>query len=78
MAEVVSVKSGKPYPLGSTFDGEGVNFAIFSANAHKVELCLFNESGALELEKFELKNRTGNVWHIYLSALKCLQESQNA
>ncbi|MDD4556574.1 MAG: glycogen debranching protein GlgX [Alphaproteobacteria bacterium] len=70
MAEVISVKAGKPHPLGATFDGSGVNFAIFSAHATKVELCLFNDSGAIEVEKFELKNRTGNIWHLYLSGAK--------
>ncbi|MFV0626491.1 MAG: glycogen debranching protein GlgX [Alphaproteobacteria bacterium] len=69
MAEIVSVKVGKPYPLGSTFDGSGVNFSIFSANAQKIELCLFNESGAVETERYELKNKTGNVWHTYLSGV---------
>ena len=40
---------GKSYPLGATYDGKGVNFALFSANAEKVELCLFDASGSQEL-----------------------------
>lgn len=62
----IKAKSGKPYPLGSTFDGVGVNFAIFSANATKIELCLFNDSGSKELSRYELANNTDNVWHIYI------------
>ena len=58
--------SGKPYPLGSTCCADGVNFALFSAHATKVELCLLNESGSEELERYELKNQTGNIWHIFL------------
>ncbi|MDR1694457.1 MAG: glycogen debranching protein GlgX [Lactobacillaceae bacterium] len=69
MAEV-KTKSGKPYPLGSSFDGEGVNFAIFSANATKIEVCLFNESGSKELHRHELKDNTNNIWHVYIPGLK--------
>ena len=57
---------GKPYPLGSNYDGGGVNFALFSAHAQKVELCLFDESGANELERYEITEQDNNVWHIYL------------
>ncbi len=55
---------GLPHPLGATWDGEGVNFALFSANAEKVELCLFDEGG--ERERVELVERSGDVWHGYL------------
>ncbi len=57
---------GKSYPLGSTFDGKGVNFALFSANAIKVELCIFNESGSLEIERYTINQSENNIWHIYL------------
>lgn len=69
----VKAKPGKPYPLGSSFDGEGVNFAIFSTNATKVELCLFNESGSKELNRYELVDNTNNIWHIYIPGLKAGQ-----
>ncbi|MET0536641.1 MAG: alpha-amylase family glycosyl hydrolase, partial [Xanthobacteraceae bacterium] len=59
--------AGLPYPLGSTWDGRGTNFAIFSANAHKVELCLFDAQGRRELERIALPERTADVWHGYLS-----------
>ncbi|MGO4524274.1 glycogen debranching protein GlgX [Microvirga sp. 2MCAF35] len=60
------VREGLPYPLGATWDGLGVNFAIFSANATKVELCLFDLDGKTELERVELPEYTDEVWHGYL------------
>ncbi|MCE9607097.1 MAG: glycogen debranching protein GlgX [Planctomycetia bacterium] len=58
---------GRPYPLGATFDGSGVNFALFSENATKVELCFFNEPDDKEpAETLELKEHTDLVWHCYL------------
>ena len=57
---------GAPYPLGATFDGRGVNFALFSANAEKVELCLFDERGERELERIVLPEYTDQVWHGYM------------
>jgi len=59
--------SGAPYPLGATWDGRGTNFALFSANATKVELCLFDRDGRRETERVALPERTDDVWHIYLS-----------
>src|SRR3712207_5397417 len=61
-----TVREGRPYPLGATWDGLGVNFALFSANAAKVELCLFDEEGQVELERIELPEYTNEVWHGYL------------
>jgi isoamylase len=60
------VREGMPYPLGATWDGLGVNFALFSANAKKVELCLFDIEGKRELERIELPEYTDEVWHGYL------------
>ncbi|HET7479441.1 MAG TPA: glycogen debranching protein GlgX, partial [Rubrobacteraceae bacterium] len=57
---------GEPYPLGATWDGEGVNFALFSENAEKVELCLFDPSGKKEVERIEVGEQTDQVWHCYL------------
>ena len=51
---ITNYSSGKPHPLGATYDGEGTNFALFSANATKVELCLFSPDGKKELERIEL------------------------
>ncbi|AJE21448.1 glycogen debranching protein GlgX [Azotobacter chroococcum] len=60
------IREGLPFPLGATWDGLGVNFALFSAHATKVELCLFNESGQTELERIELPEYTDEIWHGYL------------
>jgi isoamylase len=60
------ILEGRPFPLGATWDGLGVNFALFSANATKVELCLFDDRGERELERIELPEYTNEVWHGYL------------
>ncbi len=58
---------GSPYPLGATWDGGGVNFALFSEHADRVELCLFDEPfGAPEAERIPMAERTAFVWHVYL------------
>jgi len=61
------IRSGLPYPLGATWDGKGVNFALFSANAAKVELCLFDAAGVREIARHTLPECTDEVWHGYLS-----------
>jgi glycogen operon protein len=61
------LSSGAPHPLGATWDGRGTNFALFSANAQKVELCLFDSQGRRELERLVLPERTEDVWHGYLN-----------
>ena len=66
MGAAAGLKQGRPYPLGATFDGVGVNFALFSANGQKVELCLFDDDGARELERLQLPECTEDVWHGYL------------
>ena len=53
--------------LGASWDGRGTNFALFSANAEKVELCLFDGQGRRELERIELPECTEDVWHGYLN-----------
>ena len=53
--------------LGANWDGRGTNFALFSAHAQKVELCLFDNQGRRELERIELPERTEDVWHGYLN-----------
>ena len=58
---------GSPYPLGATWDGEGVNFALFSENATAVELCLFERpDDARETHRIRIEECTDFVWHIYL------------
>lgn len=62
---------GRPYPLGATYDGKGINFALFAKHADGVELCLFtsDESDAKE-ERVPMKERSHDIWHIYLPDLK--------
>jgi isoamylase len=64
------VKSGSPFPLGATWDGSGVNFALFSAHAEKVELCLFDSSGRREIARIPLPEYTHEVWHGYLPEVR--------
>src|SRR3954465_14507458 len=62
---------GKPFPLGATFDGKGVNFALYSENATAVDLCLFDtEKEEIESTKIRLTERTDFIWHIYVKDLK--------
>ena len=61
------ISAGAPHPLGANWDGRGTNFALFSANATKVELCLFDRDGRREIERITLPERTDDVWHVYLS-----------
>ncbi len=61
-----AVLPGRPYPLGATWDGSGVNFALFSENAEKVELCIFDARGQRELRRIVLPEYTDQVWHCYL------------
>ncbi|MEX6508611.1 glycogen debranching protein GlgX [Jiella sp. M17.18] len=62
----VRIGEGRPFPLGATWDGIGVNFAIFSANATKVELCIFDPEGKQEVERIELPEYTNEIFHGYL------------
>jgi isoamylase len=57
---------GRNYPLGATWDGKGVNFALFSAHAEKVELCFFDHAGNREIARVALPEYTDEVWHGYL------------
>lgn len=62
----MKARPGKPYPLGATWDGNGVNFALFSENANKVELCLYGADGKQESGRVTLSEYTDQVWHIYI------------
>jgi len=61
-----AVWRGEPYPLGATWDGEGVNFALFSEHAEKVELCLFDPRGRRETDRIPVRWKTDQIWHCYL------------
>lgn len=60
------LEPGSPYPLGATFDGMGTNFAVFSAHAEKIELCIFDRNGRREVARYPLPEVTDEVWHGYL------------
>ena len=64
-----AVTPGRPWPMGATFDGEGVNFAVFSANAERLELCLFSDDGRKELARLPFRDRDGHVWHMHVGGL---------
>ncbi len=65
------VFAGKPYPLGATYDGEGVNFAIFSENATGVQLCLFHHpEDKREYTRINFTEVTDYVWHAYFPGMK--------
>ena len=62
---------GRPYPLGATWDGAGVNFALFSQNATAVDLCLFDgPDGSREFERIRIPEYTDHVWHVYLPSIR--------
>ena len=60
------IEEGLPHPRGATWDGKGTNFAVFSANATKVELCLFDDDGKKEIERIELPEYTDQIFHGYV------------
>src|SRR5437867_772447 len=66
MTPISAVWPGGPDPRGATWDGEGVNFALFSEHAEHVELCFFDVTGRRELQRIAIKERTDQVWHCYL------------
>ncbi|MBR3661720.1 MAG: glycogen debranching protein GlgX [Alphaproteobacteria bacterium] len=70
---MTEVSFGKAYPLGSSCDETGVNFALFSANAEKVELCLFNSTGTKEIKRYPIEVNDNNIWHIHIKGLKAGQ-----
>lgn len=63
-----TLQAGQPYPLGAHCDGGGVNFALFSEHAERVELCLFDAQGTREVARLPLPCCSDQVWHGYLPA----------
>jgi glycogen operon protein len=66
----LEITAGSGQVLGANFDGQGVNFALFSACAERVELCLYDESGENEIARFDLPEYTHEVWHGYIPGLQ--------
>ena len=60
------IREGLPHPRGAFWDGKGTNFAVFSAHATKVEVCLFGPQGKREVQRTALPEYTNQVWHGYL------------
>lgn len=72
MYMIENIYPGKPYPLGASYDGEGVNFTLFSDNATGVELCLFNSAGETNdpEHRIQITERTHQIWHCYIPGIK--------
>lgn len=65
--------TGRPWPLGASVDEGGVNFAVFSANAHLMELCLFSEDGRREVARMLMTDREDDIWHLRVDGMKAGQ-----
>src|SRR5579864_5990130 len=65
-----TILPGRPYPQGATWDGTGVNFALYSENAERVQLCLFDNEESTNAETIDVTERTAHVWHCYLPGAK--------
>ena len=66
--QTAPITEGRPFPRGACFDGEGTNFALFSAHATRVELCLFDDDG--KETRIELPEYTDEIWHGYLPGVR--------
>ena len=64
-----AVGPGRPWPMGASLTGDGVNFAVFSAHAERIELCLFTPDGRKELCRLPMIERDGDIWHIHVGGL---------
>ncbi len=63
---ITTLRPESPFPRWAAWDGEGVNFSLFSEHAERVELCLFNVSGKREVQRIEVREQTDQIWHCYL------------
>lgn len=70
MVASLGVSSGRPWPMGASADTHGVNFAVFSANATRIEVCLFSDDGKTELARIPLPERDGDIWHGHVAGLR--------
>ncbi len=69
MFEPESLEEGSPNPRGASYNGRGVNFALFTANATRVEVCVYDDSGQNEIGRFDLPEYTDEVWHGFVPGL---------
>ena len=63
----LTLQAARPWPLGATWDGKGINFALFSKHASAITICLFDSSHRL-IERVALKQRQDSVWFVYLTS----------
>ena len=68
-AGYLEASSGLPWPLGATLSGDGVNFAVFSAHATAIDLCLYSPEGRREMARLPLSDRSGDIWHIHVAGI---------
>ena len=66
-ARAAALTAGKPWPIGAHVDANGVNFAVFSAHAQALHLCLFDAAGMREIARLPLPGRSGDIWHGHLA-----------
>lgn len=66
----IALEVGRPYPLGASWEGSGVNFALFSEHAEAVELCLFDALGHRETARIPIRHRSGRIWHCFLPSAR--------
>ena len=69
MSDTSALAEGLPYPLGATMVDGGVNFAVFSAHATAVEVCIFDDAGAREVQRVHLPEYTDEIWHGFVPGL---------
>jgi glycogen operon protein len=69
MPATTRLDPGRPWPMGATMRDGGVNVAVFSQHAHRVELCLFDAAGSRETARIALPERSGDVWHGFIPGL---------
>ena len=69
MSSPFKISAGRAHPIGATFDGEGVNFAVFSRHATRVEICLFSDDGVQETHRIAMPERNGDIWHCHVAGL---------
>ena len=65
----LQVTGGRCWPMGASFDGEGVNFAVFSVHAEALDLCLFSEDGRKEVHRLRFLDRTSDIWHCHVAGI---------
>ncbi|MCB1645591.1 MAG: glycogen debranching protein GlgX [Pseudomonadales bacterium] len=65
----MAIEAGSPHLPGSHYDGEGTNFALFSEHAERVELCIYDQQGKTEIQRFDLPEKSLDIWHGYLPGI---------